>query len=235
MNNVVASEADLYTTITHCRICGSAAVSDCMAFGEQYLASNFVDTNEDQPLAKLRIPLTVVLCDECGLVQLKDTVDRSVLFHNYFYRSGTNPMMQLALKNLVDDVSRHQALNKGDYVLDIGCNDCTMLSFFSPDYQRIGVEPATNINWSSIDESLLIINDFFSPFAVMESTAGNQCTVITSIAMMYSVEDLNIFSQDVKSILTPSGVWCIQVSYFPTLMDKLSFYDVCHDICTIFH
>lgn len=229
MNRIVTLAADLYIDITHCRICGSAALTDCMVFGEQYLATNFVASNEEHPLAKLKVPLTVVLCGDCGLVQLKESVNRSILFRDYFYRSGTNPMMRTALRDVVEDVSRHQALKNGDFVLDIGCNDCTALSYFPPECRRIGVEPATNINWSDVDESIHIINDFFSPTDVMKATGGIPCNAITSIAMMYNVEDLNVFSSNVKSILAPSGIWCIQLSYLPTLIDNLSFYDVCHE------
>jgi len=229
MTGMFTHGADLYENITQCRICGSEALTNCMVFGQQYLATNFVASNEDHPLAKLKVPLTVVLCKDCGLVQLKETVKRSVLFHDYFYRSGTNPMMRAALKDVVEDVLRHRPLSKGDVVLDIGSNDCTTLSCFPRDCRRIGVEPATNINWSDVDQSIHIINDFFSPTDLVKATGGVSCTAITSIAMMYSVEDLNLFSSNVKSILAPSGVWCIQLSYLPTLIDNLSFYDVCHE------
>lgn len=229
MSNVVTFTADLYTTITQCRICSSPDLSDCIAFGAQYLASNFVASNKDHPLARLKVPLTVALCNHCGLVQLKETVRRPVLFQDYFYRSATNPMMQAALKDLVDDASRHQGLNRGDRVLDIGCNDCTMLSFFSADYERVGIEPATNIDWSSVDRSIHIINDFFTCDKIAKAGDDKPFALITSVAMMYSVEDLKKFTSDVKSILAPRGVWCIQLSYLPALIDKLSFYDVCHE------
>ncbi len=229
MTSVFNKATDFYQDITHCRICSSEALTECMAFGEQYLATNFVSSNEDHPLAKLRVPLTVALCEDCGLVQLKETVDRKVLFRDYFYRSGTNPMMQAALRNVVDDLARQRRLTKGDHVLDIGCNDCTMLSFFSPEYNRIGVEPASNINWDGVDESIHIINDFFCPEEVLKATGGSPCRAITSIAMMYSIEDLRSFSSKVKSILAPDGVWCIQLSYLPALIKNMSFYDVCHE------
>ena len=161
MTNVANKATDLYQDITQCRICEGETLTDCMVFGEQYLATNFVQSNEDHPLARLRVPLTVVLCEDCGLVQLKETVDRKVLFQDYFYRSGTNPMMRAALKDVVTNLSTQIDLKEGDHVLDIGCNDCTMLSSFSSEYHRVGVEPATNINWDGVDESIHIINDFF--------------------------------------------------------------------------
>jgi len=120
-------------------------------------------------------------------------------------------------------------LKAGDTILDIGCNDCTMLSFFPDIYKRIGVDPATNINWDSVDPSICIINDYFSAQAVLKATEGKPCRVVTSIAMLYSVEDVNTVVAAVKSILAPDGVWCIQLSYLPALIKNMTFYDVCHE------
>jgi hypothetical protein len=200
-----------------------------MHFGKQYLASHFVRDNTEHPLSNLKVPLSVVLCRSCGLLQLQETVDRQVLFRDYFYRSGTNPMMYAALKDIVGDISKKIDLKLGDYILDIGCNDCTMLSLFSNEYNRIGVEPSTNINWDGVDPSIHIVNNFFSQRDVLMVTNGSLCRAVTSIAMFYSVEDVNTFTSEVKSILALDGVWCIQASYLPAIIKSMSFYDICHE------
>ena len=165
----------------------------------------------------------------CGVLQLKESVKRSVLYHDYFYRSGTNPMMRDALQDVVGDLTTKANLQEGDVIVDVGCNDGTMLSLVPPKYRRIGVEPATNINWGQLDPSIRIINGFFSKDRVDEVTGGAPCKVITSIAMLYGVEDLNRFAAEAKSMLAKDGVWCIQLSYLPTILSTMSFYDVCHE------
>lgn len=175
MTSAKSKVTRLYRNITRCRVCHSDALTECMSFGEQYLASNFVPSNDGHPLAEIKVPLTVALCEGCGLLQLKESVKRDLLYHDYFYRSSTNPMMQAALKDVVDNVSRKAALKKDDYIVDIGCNDCTMLALFPSEYHRIGVEPATNINWGGVDPSIRIINDFFSRKEVARATSGAPC------------------------------------------------------------
>ncbi|MCH8827172.1 MAG: methyltransferase domain-containing protein [Chloroflexi bacterium] len=221
--------SDLYENIKACRICGSEALAECMSFGEQFLASAFVKTNVGHPLADAKVPLSLVLCGQCGMLQLKETVDRGALFDDYFYRSATNPMMRDALKDLIDDVTSRVDLNNDDVILDIGANDGTMLSFYPDTYRRVGVEPAGNISWDGLDGSINIVNDFFNEGNVRSVIGDAQCKIITSIAMMYSVPDLNAFAQDVKSLLADDGVWCIQLSYLPRLLETMSFYDVCHE------
>ena len=220
---------NLYETITACRICGSNSLTVCMRFGKQFLAGSFVSTNEGHPLAEVKVPLSLVLCRSCGMLQLKETVDRTTLVHEYFYRSATNPMMRSALKDVRNDVTSRVDLKRNDVVLDIGANDGTLLSLYPDTYRRIGVEPAENISWNHLNRSIAIINGFFTEDNLRPVVRDNKCKIITSIAMMDIVPDLNAFTKDVKSLLADDGVWCIQLNYLPSLLETMSFYDVCHE------
>ncbi len=221
--------AELYQDITQCRLCGSNNLTEILSLGNQYLASQFVRSNDAHPLAEVKVPLTVMLCISCGLVQLKETVTRTALFQDYHYRSRTNPMMREALQDVVSALAGHIDVSKGDCVLDLGCNDGTLLSYWPSAYRRLGVEPATNISWEDLDKSIEIINDFFSARKVRGLLGDSWCKAVTSIAMLYSVEDVNRFMLEVKAVLANEGVWCIQVSYLPSIIKNLSFYDVCHE------
>lgn len=219
----------LYTTVHACRLCQSTRIDRCMNLGEQYLASAFVPTNEGLPLAQLRAPLSVFLCLDCGLLQLGETVRRPALFTDYHYRSGTNPMMRRALQDFVEDASARASLQPGDAVLDTGCNDGTMLTMFPATTRRFGIEPAANISWDGLPPDITIQRGFFSADLAMQLTGGDKYKLVTSVAMLYSVEDALAFARDVKRILTPDGVWSIQVSYVPSIVESLSFYDICHE------
>jgi len=225
----------MYQSLKQCRICGNQNLTEVLNFGEQYLASSFVESNEHNELANIRIPLTAVLCDRsknasaCGLLQLKETVDRDQMYRRYFYRSATNPMMRDALKEIADATIKKVSLVKGDTVLDIGANDGTMLEFFPSWAERIGIDPAKNINRADLDKSITIIEDYFSKDRVIKASPGKLFKVITSIAMFYDLDDPNSFVAEVKSILAPDGIWCIQLSYLPATLMALNFYDVCHE------
>lgn len=225
----------MYKTIQQCRICGNRQLTEVLNFGEQYLSSTFVKDNSQEPLSKVRIPLRAVLCDRaknpsaCGLVQLKETVERDFMYRSYFYRSGTNPMMRGALREIVESVSGNVNFEKGDAVLDIGCNDGTMLTFYPDNMTRIGIDPAKNIDRSGLDKSIIALEDYFSKKWALEASGGKLFKAITSIAMFYDLDDPNAFVSEVKSILAPDGVWCIQLSYLPTTLKTLNFYDVCHE------
>lgn len=219
----------MYKAITECRICGNKKLMDVINLGEQFLSSQFVKDNASEELSKVRVPLTLVLCKECGLVQLKQTVDRDLMYRSYFYRSGVNPMMRDALADITRDIKVHAALKEGDAVLDIGCNDGTMLTYFPITMRRIGMDPAQNINRSSLDPSITIIQDYFSADKALAANNGKKFRAVSSIAMFYDLDDPNAFVSEVRSVLEPGGTWCVQLSYLATTVQTLNFYDICHE------
>lgn len=219
----------VYDVVRACRICGAADLQLVIDLGSQYLASTFVASNEGLPLDELRAPLSCVLCGSCGLLQLAETVDRDALFRSYFYRSATNPMMRDALRDVRDEAMARIALEPGDTVVDIGANDGTLLGMFPDWLRRIGVEPAKNIQRPDLDPSIEIVDTYFTREALADRVADGSVELVTSIAMMYSVPALHRFVADIRRILAPQGVWITQLSYLPSIVDSLSFYDICHE------
>jgi NDP-4-keto-2,6-dideoxyhexose 3-C-methyltransferase len=223
----------MYTEITRCRSCGNQRLTQVLSLGRQYLASSFVATNEGNPLARVKFPLTLVLCDPgaggCGLVQLKETVQRDLLYREYFYRSQTNPMMHDALREIVTEASARVEIAPGDAVLDIGCNDGTLLGIYPPDLKRCGIDPARNVSRSHLDPAIATAVDYFNAPAALALSGGSAFKIVTSIAMFYDLEDPHSFIEEVKSILAPDGIWCLQLSYIRDVIEQMSFFDICHE------
>ena len=99
-----------------------------------------------------KIPLELVRCDKlvdsnsCGLVQLRHTTSPNLMYDRYFYRSGINQTMTKNLKEIVQEAISKIDLNSDDIVLDIGCNDGTLLKNYSQfSVKTIGFDPAKNM------------------------------------------------------------------------------------------
>ena len=45
-----------------CKVCGSEDLTKVLTLNEQYLSPTFVKSNEGNPLAKIKSPLTLLLC-----------------------------------------------------------------------------------------------------------------------------------------------------------------------------
>ena len=225
-----------FTLLQRCKVCGSGALTDVINIEPQFLSPTFTRNNaEEGELAKIRVALTMTLCDRarnpdgCGLLQLREEVEADLLYRRYFYRSATSETMRNDLRDVVEDISGRLELKPQDIVVDIGANDCTTLAFYPEHLRRVGFEPARNIDWSHVDRSITVINDYFSAKPFEQHFPGAKAKAIGCNAMFYDLSNPNSFVADAKSILAPDGIWCIQLSYLPLMLTNMNFYDICHE------
>jgi len=78
-------------------------------------------------------PLETFRCLECLHIQIGIAVDPKILFSNYPYRTGVSETLRNYYGNLAENCSKLIKDKEKDSVniLDIGCNDCTLLSCFT--------------------------------------------------------------------------------------------------------
>jgi SAM-dependent methyltransferase len=123
-------------------------------------------------------------------------------------------------------------INQGDTVLDIGCNDGTLLSTYTTKgIKKIGFDPAENLFQYSTKISDITICDFFSAKKYYESLNNSfkKPKIITSIAMFYDLDDPKKFVSDIKEIMDPNGIWIIQMSYLPLMLKMHEIGNICHE------
>lgn len=224
-----------YKNITVCRVCGNANLIEVGHIQEQFISATFVKSNENNPLSDIKIPMTLLLCKSntelkgCGLVQLRETTNPKLLYTDYFYRSATNSTMVKDLAIVVSKSMQKIELGDGDIVVDIAANDGTLLTNYPSKLVRIGVEPAKNIDWSTLDQDIEIINDYFNEDGLTRVLNGRKVKLFTCCAMFYDLDDPNDFVSAIKNTLAPDGVWCIQLSYVLSMIENMNFYDICHE------
>ncbi len=152
------------------------------------------------------------------------------MFKQYWYRSGINRTMTAALEDVASQAEPLANLSEGDLVVDIGCNDGTLLrSYKAPGLRLIGFEPARNLIRYAEVGTTKIVNDYFSLEVYEKHFDGSKAKIITSIAMFYDLEDPNRFVQDVVGCLRDDGVWIIQMSYLPSMLKQNAFDNICHE------
>lgn len=229
---MVKKNTSIIKPTDHCRICGSEDLEPVISLGKQYIASIFVG-NDIPAIIEQPYPLELVRCsgkNACGLVQLKHSINPNVMYNDYGYRSGTNELMRENLRGIVRKIESIVTLKAGDIVLDIGCNDGTLLeSFKEEELVRVGIDPAENVIQAAIQKGFLGITDYFSHAAFARVFPDKKARVVTSIAMFYDLEDPSSFIKDVSDIMTDDGLWVIELSYLPTMLAKRAFDTICHE------
>lgn len=207
-------------TWTTCRWCGLGGLTRLSNLGKISLAC-FPDQLSDGHTKKYRLKL--VKCESCGLVQLKDSVDRNLLYRQYWYESGINRSMVESLQEIA--IITNSLSPKT--VLDIGCNDGTLLSMVDDNVQKIGVDP------SSITprNGFRFINDFF-PSKKTEALKSGSIDVITSIAVMYDIDNIKEFLLEVKRLLSCKGFLVLQLMDLKSMIEQNAFDNICHEHVT---
>ncbi len=220
----------LIATRDTCRVCGASNLTPILSLGDLYVS----DFTEGEENVSDKSPLELVLCDiangGCGLLQLKHTVSHESMYRNYWYRSGMNQTMTDELVGIAARVGEIVPLRSGDYVIDIGANDGTLLRGYKiPGLSLIGYEPARNLGEYNRVGTTKIFVDFFNAATWEKEFPGKTAKVITAIAMFYDLEDPNAFVADVAKCLDKNGVFVIQMSYLPLMLATNEVGNICHE------
>ena len=180
-----------------------------------------------------KIGCQLVRCDPtqdetaCGLLQMKHTVPPPILYNAYWYRSGTNNTMRTHLKGIAD--TSVQLLAKSNaLVLDIGCNDGTLLKAFPTDFIKYGVDPS-DVAQEVVGENISVVQDIFPSPQLNNLLEGRKLDLVTSIAMFYDLEDPVGFCRNIRDVLSDDGIWIFEMSYMPTMLERNMYDTICHE------
>ncbi len=179
-----------------------------------------------------KIPTSLVRCDPtkdekaCGLLQMSHTLPPEILYSSYWYRSGTNNTMRNHLRGIAENAMEMVGKTNAR-VLDIGCNDGTLLNCYPNTYVKYGVDPSDVAREMSSNAHIVI--DVFPSEELQKEIGEERFDIITSIAMFYDLEDPIAFVQGIKRCLSPEGLWIFEVSYMPSMLTMSSFDTICHE------
>ncbi|MES2430911.1 MAG: class I SAM-dependent methyltransferase [Bacteroidota bacterium] len=216
---------------TTCRVCGSASLTPVIDLGPQYLQGSFVKPGKEMP-SQRKINCSLVRCnpqiDEnaCGLLQMEHSVPSEILYAAYWYRSGTNATMRNHLKEIVDSTLGLLQKDKNCNVLDIGCNDGTLLNYYPANFEKFGCDPS---DVAQEVKGAKVVQDIFPSAELNSVMQDKKMDVITSIAMFYDLESPVDFVKNIKRYLSPEGIWVFEMSYMPHMLELDSYDTICHE------
>jgi SAM-dependent methyltransferase len=214
-----------------CRVCGCTGLTPVIDLGDQFLQGSFVKPPMQTPPTR-KVPTQLVRCDvahsedACGLLQLAHSIPPEILYANYWYRSGTNETMRRHLAEIAGSALAIVAPTQ-HRVLDIGCNDGTLLREIPDKFERWGIDPSDIA--AAIAPPIQVINTVFPSDNATVRLRELRFDLITSVAMFYDLEDPVGFAQSVNGLLDAEGIWVLEMSYMPLMLEMNSFDTVCHE------
>lgn len=214
-----------------CRVCGSPILRPVIDLGPQMLQGAFAKPGRPAP-AEATLPMRLVRCGgdgdpaSCGLLQTAASVPPELLYRTYWYRSGLNATMRDHLRGIAGQAGA-LAARPAPAVLDIGCNDGTLLLSYPAASLRVGVDPSDIA--AGLAGDVTVVNAFFPSDAALGELAGTRFDIVTSIAMFYDIEDPCGAASAISGLLAPDGLWVLELSYLPLMLLRNAFDTVCHE------
>jgi hypothetical protein len=203
-------------------------MKELFSIGDLYV-SDFISENESPRGGK--VEMKMMLDQETGAVRLEKSAPLDTMYGKYWYRSGINQTMRNELEGITKSILSLVKLKENDIWLDIACNDGTLLSYLPNNLIKVGIDPVDDsFKVESEKHADLIIQDYFNWDAWSKSRFGKQkAKVITSIAMFYDLENPEEFIGDIDKVLDDNGLWVLQLSYTPLMIEQMAFDNICHE------
>ena len=217
-------------TSLRCRSCDHAPLTPVLSLGRTPLA-NALLTESQLAEPECTYPLDLVFCEQCGLVQITETVAPEILFRDYVYFSSYSDSAVASAGALAERLIAERRLGPSSLVMEAASNDGYLLqSYVKRGVPVLGIEPATNIAAVARTRGVATVNEFFGPALVDALVSrGQHADVIHANNVLAHVPDLNGFVSALGRVLKADGLAVIEVPSLQTLVEHLEFDTIYHE------
>ena len=213
-----------------CRGCYSKSLDLIFSLMPSPIGDAFVSA-EKISILQPSYPLDLFMCSNCGLAQLLDVIDPNVLYANYIYVTASSLGLADHFSSYAGSVVSKCQLKAGSLVVDVGSNDGTLLRKFQEAGMNVlGIEPAAHIAEEATKNGLKTIGDYFSPALAKRLVSEfGHAKIITANNVLANIDDLESFFNAVDVLLADDGVFVVESSYLPDLLQNLIFDFIYHE------
>lgn len=222
---------NLYKHTPFCRGCGGAdsGLKPVFAMDPMPLAGGFCDTQVEAERAP-KFPLTWVACTKCGLAQVLEDVDDSILYGKYNYSSST-------VGGMVKHFTEYSAFLQEEYktaasvrLLEIGCNDGVLLNRLPASWRLVGIDPSDIARKGrAASTGYELINAGLSPAVVSAQKLEGHFDVVTGSNCLAHISDLKNVFEAAYLALRPGGHFWLEVHDLDTLLQTGQWDTIYHE------
>jgi len=220
---------NMYENIQNCRISGSSNLTVILEFGDQPLANALKKAPDE---IEDKFPLTLMFCPDSSLVQLKETINKEVLFSNYTWVTGTSPTTQDYASLFFQRAIEVAKPNSDDLIIELASNDGTFLMpFLKYGYHNVlGIDPAKNIARVANQRGVRTLDRFWDKGVAQEIVAkfGNAKIVIARNVIPH-VSELQDVISGIEYALRGDGVGIIEFHYAGQILQELHYDSIYHE------
>ena len=213
-----------------CRACGCQNLFQVLDLGRMPLAGDFRRLGEKNDLYELDIDA----CEACGVLQIRRTVDHSVIFNSqYAYVSSTIPSLVRHFEDYAATVALTPGKMGSKKLLEVGCNDgIFLLPLNRAGYHTVGIDASENVVQMARSKGLDVKLGVFGRKTTDEIL--NQYglfDVITCSNVFAHNPDIKQFTESVERLLSPAGEFWVEVHSAHALFSGLQWDCFYHEHC----
>ena len=178
------------------------------------------------------LPLHVLVCEQCWLVQTEDFTRADELFtEDYAYLSSTSSSWVRHAEQYVEDVIEHQALDQSSFVVELAANDGYLLQHLvKNNIPCLGIEPTAVAAQIARTKGIEIEECFFGrDRAHVLIEKYSKADVIIANNVLAHVPDINDFVSGIAAMLSSSGVVSIEFPHLLNLIKYKQFDTIYHE------
>jgi SAM-dependent methyltransferase len=215
---------------THCRTCGSQQLSRVLDLGSTPLANDFLPPDEAASY-HLSLPLRVMLCRDCSLVQLADSVDPKVLYSRYAYVTSTSRTMDEHLSAQAAHLLGLLKAGARTKVLEIASNTGILLRKFQErGAEVLGVEPASNIAAVAREVGVATREEFFNAATARQLAAEwGRADLAVGRHVFAHIDDLQDLLAGLAAISHRDTLVAFEVPYAVDFLEHTEFDTIYHE------
>lgn len=172
--------------------------------------------SKNKKMSNKKYKLQVMICKSCYVCQLKDTPNEKKIFEDYSHFSSASKDNVLHLKKLSKFIlSNFRSKNKK--ILEVGCNDGTLLEFLKKNFRVEGIDPAKNFKSIHNKKNIKVYYDHFGKKFVNKKNQGSY-DIIIGINVFAHFKRVSESFKTVNKLLKENGKFLFEVAYaIPTL------------------
>ena len=191
--------------ITKCEVCENKQLKKVLDLGNHPLCDDLIPMEEESSCEEF--PIEILFCEKCLTAHQIYQIPKQTLFtKNYHYRARMTGSVLSGMADFVEGCENRFGSLHGKVVLDIGCNDGSLLDFFKiKGCKTIGIEPTG----AGLESKHPTINEYFdkrSAYQVLSLTGKPDLIVFTNVFahiedLQSLINNLKILSQDNTKIV----------------------------------
>jgi SAM-dependent methyltransferase len=221
--------SDLLNEITSCEVCGNQDLRPALNLGDHPMCDDLVAVGDSRVCREY--PIDILFCDRCLTAHQHYQIPKHLLFPpTYHYRSRHTADVLDGMRQLVAACKDEVGDFTGRKVLDIGCNDGSLLTFFRDEgAMTFGIEP-TGAAADAAGRGHKVKNEFLTDSVAKQFVLEfGQPDVITFTNVFAHIEDLHEVIRALKTLSHPGTLLVIENHYLGAVIDKHQFDTFYHE------